>query len=356
MSDLRYSRQVVLPEIGSEGQTRLRDSHVVIVGAGGLGCPAALYLAGAGVGRLTIVDPDRVEESNLHRQLLYGPGDLGSWKAEAAATALQRQNPDIVVVPVADRLRGDNAVELLQGADVVVDGTDTFLTRYAINDACVDLGIPVAFASVHQLSGQASLFAVNGGPCYRCLFPSPPPAGLVPDCATGGVLGVVPGLFGIIQATETIKWLTNAGETLSGRLLLMDLRSMDARTITIDSDPACPVCGDAENRLDRPLGREVSAAALQRRMANGDDIVLLDVRTREEHAQSNLGGIHIPLAELTDRIEELSAYQSFPIIAYCASGVRSEQAMMILSNNGYSGALSLAGGLRAWKTESARSD
>lgn len=356
----RYSRQILLPEIGLAGQERLRQSSVLVVGAGGLGSPVALYLAAAGVGRIGLVDPDRVEVSNLHRQVLYGTADVGRPKVEAAAERVHALNPTLDVAAHPVRLDVTNADDLLAAYDVVADGTDTFATRYVVNDASVRTRTPNVFASVSRFDGQASVFGVPGGPCYRCLFPEPPPDGLVPSCADGGVLGVLPGLLGMIQATEALKVLLGIGEPLVGRLLLVDARSMAFRTLMVDPDPACPVC-HAETRssaaatpptLQQGRIREIAPQALRDRLDGPSPPFLLDVRRPEEKALADLGGANIPLNQLPWRIGELDAHRDDELLAvYCRSGGRSAQAAAYLQEKGFRNVVSLRGGTLAWSDE-----
>lgn len=353
----RYARQTLLPGFGTEGQRRLRDASVLVVGLGGLGSPVALYLAAAGVGHLRLVDPDVVSLSNLHRQILYTTDDLGRPKHEAAAEHLRRLNPDIEIDASGDRLDAGNAHALVAAANVVADGTDTFATRYLVNDASVRARTPNAFASIQQFDGQASVFGVSGGPCYRCLFPEPPPAGTVPSCAEGGVIGVLPGLLGMIQATEVIKWLTGLGDPLVGRLLLVDALSARTREIQVDADPACPVCGTAPpSSRPRPHPMtsvpDIDVHELKRLLDSDSPPFVLDVRQPDEYAGANIGGMLLPLGELADRLDELEPHRDDEtVVVHCRSGGRSAQAVALLHAAGYTNAVNLRGGIHAWSDE-----
>ncbi len=351
----RYNRQMLLPEVGPAGQARLAEASVLVVGAGGLGSPVALYLAAAGVGRLGIVDDDRVDASNLHRQILYATADVGRLKTEAAAERLRALNPSVTVERHDERLRADNAEKLISGYDIVADGTDTFATRYVVNDACVATGRPNAFASVSRFSGQASLFATADGPCYRCLFPEPPPAGLVPSCAEGGVLGVLPGLLGTVQATEVLKWILGIGETLAGRLLLVDALDMRVQTLTVERDPTCPVCSNGHNgRTLEPSAPvtipEIGPRDLKALLDSDEPPFLLDVRGADEQAIAEIGGALLPLGELPWRVDELEPHRDGRIVVHCRSGARSAQAVQFLRERGYN-AVNLRGGILAWSAE-----
>ncbi|MCZ6754862.1 MAG: molybdopterin-synthase adenylyltransferase MoeB [Gemmatimonadetes bacterium] len=360
---VRYARHFTLPEVGAAGQGRLRSSRVLIVGAGGLGSPVALYLAAAGVGTLGLVDFDTVDLSNLQRQILHGSAAVGTSKLESAAARIADLNPHVAVECFPERLTSDNAFDILRPFDIVVDGSDNFPTRYLINDACVLLGKPYVYGAIFRFEGQASLFAVDGGPCYRCLYAEPPPADLVPTCAEGGVLGVLPGIIGSIQALETIKWILELGDSLAGRLLLFDGLAMKLRELTVRKDPACPVCGEhptVRELLDYQafcgvgaepgIGpMEVAVATLDKQLEQGMAVQLVDVRERYEWDICRLPGArHIPLGQLQARLGELDS--GLPIIAYCHTGVRSLRAAQILVGAGYR-SLSLAGGVEAWARE-----
>jgi len=366
----RYGRHLSIPEVGPEGQSRLAGSSVLLVGAGGLGSPAAMYLAAAGVGRIGLVDHDTVELSNLQRQILHDTASVGGSKLESARARLSAVNPHVDVVTFETRLDSGNALEILEGWEIVVDGSDNFPTRYLVNDACVLLGIPFAYGAILRFEGQASLFAVPGGPCYRCLFREPPPPGLVPSCAEAGVLGVLPGIVGTIQAAEAIKWLLGVGESLSGRLLLVDALRMDFRTLNISRDPECPVCGDnptvtalidyeqfcghqpAEAGADESeevVGPEIDVAELKRRIESDESFQLIDVREDYEWQICNLepqGARLVPLQTLPETLDELD--RDRPIIIHCRSGPRGVNAVAYLRSLGYEDAVNLTGGILAW--------
>jgi sulfur-carrier protein adenylyltransferase/sulfurtransferase len=359
----RYARQIRLPGIGVDGQTKLRAARVLIVGAGGLGSPVAMYLAAAGVGTLGLVDFDLVDASNLHRQLLHGTGDIGRPKVDSARDRLAEVNPHVQVETIAEALTAANAMAVVGRYDLVVDASDNFATRYLVNDAGVLSGVPVVYGSVERFEGQASLFAMPGGPCYRCLFREPPPPGLVPTCADAGVFGVLPGLVGMIQATEAIKYLTGVGETLAGRLLLVDAGRMRFRTIEVRPDPACPVCGTREQTglIDyeafcglKPTPSRAGAIpqlaprALAQRIAAGDPPFVLDVREPWEYAVAHLeGSTLVPLGEvMAGRAPSLPQDQD--IVVVCHHGMRSLHAAQALAAAGYSRLYNLAGGIDAW--------
>jgi adenylyltransferase/sulfurtransferase len=361
----RYSRQLSLAEVGLEGQHRLKDASVLLIGVGGLGSPAALYLAAAGVGRLGLVDHDLVDLTNLHRQLLHDTPSVGQPKLVSAHSRIEALNPEVEVVRYETRFESANALDILRGWDLVVDGSDNFPTRYLVNDACVLAGVPFVYGAVLRFEGQASVFGVRGEPCYRCLFPEPPPPGLVPNCAEAGVLGVLPGLVGSIQATEAIKLILDEGDTLAGRLLLIDALRMEFRELSIRRDPACPVCGDepsltelidyelfcGEAAVDEPgtACPEIDVTELRRRFDAGEAYQLLDVREGYELGICSLesvGAHHIPLAALPQRLDELRVDE--PLILMCRSGARSAQAVAYLRTMGFENAVNLAGGILAW--------
>lgn len=364
---LRYSRHLLLPEVGREGQERLKASRVLCVGAGGLGSPLALYLAAAGVGTLGLVDFDAVDASNLQRQILHGTPDIGRPKVLSARDAVLRVNPNVRVVLHETRLDASNALEILGAYDVIADGTDNFPTRYLVNDACVLLGKPNAYGSIFRFEGQASVFAAPGGPCYRCLYPEPPPPGLVPGCAEGGVLGVLPGLVGTIQATEALKLLLGTGETLAGRLLLVDALSMRFREMRVRRDPECPVCGDRptirELRdhdalcgvADAQAGGEddafeVSPRGLKRMMDAREDVLVLDVRNPDEFELARIEGSHLlPLPLLPDRLRELDPAKRTVVL--CHTGIRSAHAVHFLQRQGFAHVRNLSGGIDAWSAD-----
>jgi adenylyltransferase/sulfurtransferase len=359
----RYRRHLSLPEFGLEGQQRLLASSVLLIGAGGLGCPLAQYLAAAGLGRIGLVDFDVVDVSNLQRQVLYGTADVGRPKVEVARERIRAQNPDVDVVTFRERVTSDNALELFRGFDVIIDGTDNFPTRYLSNDACVLLGKPTVYGAILRFEGQASTFDARRGPCYRCLFPEPPPPGSVPSCAEGGVLGVLPGIVALIQATEAVKLLTGVGEPLIGRFLHYDALAMRFDEFRFQKDPACPVCGpnptvtkliDYEGlcgvAAPREAGmREISAAELAALRARGDDFLLLDVRQPEEWRRARIEGAKlVPLSELEARLAELSDWKERRVIAHCHHGARSARACEILAKAGFTDLTNLVGGIDAW--------
>ncbi len=340
----RYARQLVLPRFGDEGQERLKAGSVLIIGAGGLGSPAAMYLAAAGVGRLGLVDFDTVDETNLHRQILYGTPDIGQRKLDVAAARLHELNPHVTIERHDEALTTGNALELIGRYDVIVDGTDNFPTRYLVNDACVLAGKPNVYGSIHRFDGQVSVFNAAGGPCYRCLYPEPPPPQLVPSCAEGGVLGVLPGIVGTLQATEAIKLLTGIGEPLIGRLLLIDALSMSFREMKLRRNPDCRVTELTDYELFCNPAREITPEQLAARL---DRVTLIDVREPIEFAGGHLDGARlIPLGELPQRLGEIEAGKE--IVVYCKMGGRSARAAEILREHGIRNVRSLAGGLDGW--------
>lgn len=358
----RYSRHLTLPGMGLKGQKRLKNSSALIVGAGGLGAPISTYLTAAGVGRIGIVEFDRVESSNLQRQLLFETGDIGRPKLEVAVERLRRLNPHIDIVPHAERLDGSNALRLLADYDVILDGTDNFATRYLINDACVRLGKPDVYGSIFRFEGQVSIFWAQRGPCYRCLFPDPPPPGAVPDCAEGGVLGVLPGTVGTLQATEAIKLMLGAGKPLIGRLLLYDALSMQIRELELRKDPDCPGCGpDAQQgplqetaqTCETPLRDGISTltvSELATRLEAAERPRLLDVRTAQEREICRLpDAVWIPLDQLEARWGELVFDVEW--VVYCHSGIRSASATHFLVQQGVKRVSNLSGGIDAWSRE-----
>jgi molybdopterin/thiamine biosynthesis adenylyltransferase/rhodanese-related sulfurtransferase len=354
----RYGRQLALPAFGIEGQRRLKSASVLVVGAGGLGSPASLYLAAAGVGRLGIVEFDRVEQSNLHRQLLYASSDTGRSKIEAARERIEGVNPAVDVEGFDTRLTSANALSILQGFDLVIDGSDNFPTRYLVNDAAVISGIPCVYGSVHRFEGQLSVFAARGGPCYRCLFREPPPAGAVPNCAEAGVLGVLPGIIGTLQATEAIKLVVDIGEPLVGRLLLFDALAMTFRTIELRRDPECPACGasargtlvDYDLACDANAVRSIAPLELAARLDRGDDIDVVDVREPYEWEIARLDGARlVPLGQLELEIESFDPARD--TVVYCKTGRRSEQAAQKLAGAGIRNVFNHAGGVGRWRGE-----
>jgi adenylyltransferase/sulfurtransferase len=364
---IRYGRHLILPEIGVDGQRALRRARVLLVGAGGLGSPVALYLAAAGVGTLGLVDFDTVDVSNLQRQILHGTADVGRSKLDSARDRLADINPGVHVEAFPVRLTAENARDIAEGFDLIVDGTDNFATRYLVNDLCVLLGVPNVYGSIFRFDGQASVFATAEGPCYRCLYRSPPPAGLVPACAEGGVLGVLPGIVGTIQATEAIKLITGAGTPLIGRLLLIDALHWHQRTVRLRRDPECPACGtrvirdltDAvqlcsapPDNVDALFGEvpEIEPVTLSSRLAAGETLDIVDVREPHEWAIARIDGARlIPLAALESRLGELSPDRE--IVVHCKAGGRSAQAVRRLRAAGFRRVWNLAGGIQRWSRE-----
>jgi len=357
----RYARHLVMPEVAIEGQRRLKRSSVLLVGAGGLGSPAALYLAAAGVGRIGIVDFDVVDESNLQRQILHDTGWVGRPKLESARARLGALNPHVEIETHAAALTRENALGILAAYDVVVDGTDNFETRYLTNDACYFLRKPNVYGSIYRFDGQASVFWRDRGPCYRCLYPEPPPPGLVPSCAEGGVLGILPGVVGTIQATEAIKILLGVGEPLVGRLLLYDALAMTFEQVTLRRDPACPLCGDAPTltelsdyaalcgtgRGEETGPEEITALELKRRMDGGESLEIVDVREPHEWPICKIAGARlVPLGTLAERVHEFDSSRTY--VMQCRSGVRSARAVSVLRAAGFRRLLNLKGGILAW--------
>jgi molybdopterin/thiamine biosynthesis adenylyltransferase/rhodanese-related sulfurtransferase len=369
---LRYSRHLIMPEVGMEGQQKLKAAKVLCIGAGGLGSPLALYLTAAGVGTLGIVDFDVVDYTNLQRQIIHTTADVGRKKLDSAADKLKAINPFLNLRTFDTKLTSANALELFREFDIVADGTDNFPTRYLVNDACVLTGKPNVYGSIFRFEGQASVFATEDGPCYRCLYPEPPPPGLVPSCAEGGVLGILPGLVGVIQATETIKLILGQGESLVGRLLLVDALGMKFRELKLRKSPDCPVCGThrtitklidydqfcgirgveapasgsaAEGALKGTMA-EISVEELKKKIDNKEDVFILDVREPHEYQICNLNGHLIPLGDLPKRVHELDS--SREIVAHCRSGVRSGKAVTFLRQAGFKKVHNLTGGILAW--------
>ena len=365
----RYARHLILPEIGVAGQRKLKSARVLIVGAGGLGAPLGMYLAAAGVGTLGIVDFDTVEASNLQRQIIHGTRDVSRPKTASARDRLRDINPHVNVVAYETRLTSANALEIIREYDIVVDGSDNFPTRYLVNDACILLGKPNVYGSVFRFEGQASVFGAPLGPCYRCLYPEPPPPGLVPSCAEGGVLGVLPGIIGTIQASETIKLIVGGGESLVNRLLLFDAWTMRFREVKLRKNPDCPMCGvhptirgpidyEAFCGIRPPAPRppsnqleELTAVELKRRIDLGQDLQLIDVREPHEYAFAKIpNGTLIPLGQLENRMSELDP--SRETVVYCRSGIRSAHAIRQLRQAGFAGRLvNLKGGILAWSRD-----
>lgn len=363
----RYTRHLVMPEVGLRGQKRLKESSVLIVGAGGLGTPAAIYLAAAGVGRIGIVDFDRIERSNLHRQILYSESDVGKRKVQVAKARLRDINPNVEVETYSEELDSSNAMRILKGYDVVVDGSDNFPTRYLVNDACVFLGKPDVYASVFRFDGQASVFFSEEGPCYRCLYPEPPPAEEVQSCNEAGVFGVLPGIMGGMQAAETINLLLGSGSTLVGRLVVFDAKKMQFSSFKLKKNPQCILCGpnpsvtklidyDAFCGIGKPAASipETTPLLLKRSIDNGPRPQLLDVREPFEYQLCHITGSKlIPLGQLPQRANELDRKK--PIVAYCHTGRRSARAVEMLSSMGFRDVRNLKGGIAAWADQVDRS-
>jgi adenylyltransferase/sulfurtransferase len=366
--NLRYDRHLILPDFGRDGQLKLKAASVLIVGAGGLGSPLAMYLAAAGIGRLGIVDFDEVDETNLQRQILHGSNDVGRLKIDSAKDRIVEINPHVEVELHSVRLTSDNALSILAEYDVVADGTDNFPTRYLINDACVLLGKPNVYASIFRFEGQVSVFGHDRGPCYRCLYPEPPPPALIPSCAEGGVLGVLPGVVGSLQALEVIKLIVGIGEPLVGRVLFTDTLTSQFNEMSVDRDIDCAVCGenptvsglvdyDSFCQTSNPLGStydssipEISVADYVLRCKSEiENFILVDVRGVSENEAANMGGICIPLDELSRRSSELRNFSDKDIILHCRSGVRSSQAAKLLIEIGFKRVFSLSGGMLAWQ-------
>jgi adenylyltransferase/sulfurtransferase len=363
----RYSRHLIMPEVGVEGQRKLKAGSVLCIGAGGLGSPAAMYLAAAGVGTIGVVDFDVVDFSNLQRQIIHGTPDVGRSKLESAKSRLQAINPHVDVQTYETALSSENALELFEPYDVILDGTDNFPTRYLTNDACVLLGKPNAYGSIFRFEGQASVFGAKNGPCYRCLYPEPPPPGLVPSCAEGGVLGVLPGVIGVIQATEAIKLITEIGEPLIGRFLIYDALRMRFRELKLKKDPDCPVCGThptvtklidyeqfcgigpaaVEQTSVLSSATEITSLELKQRLDRGDKLTLVDVREPNEYQINRIAGTTlIPLGEVERRLSELSPDDE--IVVHCKMGGRSAKAADILRAKGFKRVLNLKGGILDW--------
>jgi adenylyltransferase/sulfurtransferase len=360
---LRYSRHLIMPEVGMEGQEKLKAARVLCIGTGGLGSPLALYLAAAGVGTLGLVDFDVVDFSNLQRQVIHFTSDVGRPKLKSAAEKIAAINPFVNVKLFETRLTSENALKIFEGFDIIVDGTDNFPTRFLVNDACVFTGKPNVYGSIFRFEGQASVFAAKDGPCYRCLYPEPPPPGLVPSCAEGGVLGILPGLVGLIQATEAIKLIIGKGEPLIGRLLLVDALGMRFRELKLRKNPDCVVCGkhptvtkliDYEEFCglrgqQKPVTTnsfEISVEELKRRLDAKEDVFILDVREPHEYQICNLNGHLIPLNDLAKRVNELDPDKE--VVVHCKMGGRSAMAVEFLHKSGFTKAKNLTGGIIAW--------
>jgi sulfur-carrier protein adenylyltransferase/sulfurtransferase len=365
----RYSRHLILPEVGMEGQQRLKAARVLCVGTGGLGSPLAFYLAAAGVGTLGLVDFDVVDASNLQRQIIHSTKDIGRKKLDSAEEKLLALNPALNVVKHETMLSSANALDILKDYDIVADGTDNFPTRYLVNDACVLLGKPNVYGSIFRFEGQASVFATETGPCYRCLYPEPPPPGLVPSCAEGGVLGILPGLVGMIQATEAIKLILGKGESLAGRLLLVDALNMKFRELKLRKNPECPVCGDhptvtklidyqqfcgivPETKQEQAVKNgipQLTVKELKQRIDAGEDVFVLDVREPYEYQIANIGAKLIPQNDVPKRLSEIDRDRE--IVVQCRSGQRSQRIAEYLAQQGYGNVKNLAGGILAWADE-----
>jgi adenylyltransferase/sulfurtransferase len=365
----RYSRHIILPEVGMDGQRRLKAAKVLCVGTGGLGSPLALYLAAAGIGTLGLVDFDVVDASNLQRQIIHSTKDIGRKKLDSAAEKLLALNPAINIVKHDTMLTSANALEILKDYDIVADGTDNFPTRYLVNDACVLLGKPNAYGSIFRFEGQCSVFAAENGPCYRCLYPEPPPPGLVPSCAEGGVLGILPGLVGVMQATEVIKLILGQGEPLIGRLLLVDALNMRFRELKLRKNPDCPVCGAHPTvtqliDYDQFCGivketpqtaamkngiPQITVKELKRRIDSGENVQLIDVREPYEYQIAQIGGKLIPQNDVPNRLAEID--RSREVVVHCKSGGRSQRIAEFLKQQGYPRVANVAGGITAWSDE-----
>jgi len=361
---LRYSRHLIMPEVGMDGQLKLKAAKVLLVGAGGLGAPLGMYLAAAGIGRIGIVDFDVVDFTNLQRQIIHGTKDVGRKKLDSAAETMQDINPYVQIDKYEVPLTSDNALDIIKDYDMVIDGTDNFPTRYLVNDACVLLKKPNVYGSIFRFEGQATVFACGDGPCYRCLYPEPPPPGLVPSCAEGGVLGILPGMIGIVQATEAVKLILGTGEPLIGRLLLYDALAMRFRELKLRRNPECPVCGDHPTvtklidyqefcgfgRGEEPVvetSGDIDPTEVKEKIDRGDDFVLIDVREPHEYQICNIPSAKlIPLGELPKRVNELNTTDE--IVAHCKSGMRSAKAVEFLKQAGFKRIRNMKGGILAW--------
>jgi adenylyltransferase/sulfurtransferase len=362
---LRYSRHLIMPEVGMDGQLKLKQAKVLLVGAGGLGAPLGLYLAAAGIGRIGMVDFDVVDFTNLQRQVIHGTKDVGRKKLDSAFDSMHDINPFVQLDRHETALTSENAFEIFKDYDYVVDGTDNFPTRYLVNDACVLLNKPNVYGSIFRFEGQATVFAYEGGPCYRCLYPEPPPPGLVPSCAEGGVLGILPGIIGLIQATETVKLILGIGQPLVGRLLLYDALGMKFRELKLRKNPDCPVCGTHRTITklidyqefcgipnhppveEKPVSGEIDVTELKARQDRGDKFVLVDVREPHEYQIARIpGSILIPLGDLPKRLNELNPQDD--IVMHCKMGGRSAKACELLRQNGFAHVTNVKGGITAW--------
>jgi adenylyltransferase/sulfurtransferase len=363
----RYSRHLIIPDVAMDGQKRLKNAKVLCVGAGGLGSPALMYLAAAGVGTLGIIDFDVVDESNLQRQVIHGQSDVGRLKAESARDSVKEINPLVNVVLHTERLDSSNAMEIFAPYDLIVDGTDNFATRYLVNDACVLLGKPYVWGSIYRFDGQASVFWAEHGPCYRCLYPEPPPPGMVPSCAEGGVLGVLCASIGSIQVTEAIKVLTGVGDALVGRLMIYDALEMTYRAVKVRKDPECPLCGKnptitelidyeqfcgtvSDEAQLAAASSTITASELKAMQDRGDEFLLVDVREPAEWEIVRIpGAVLIPKGDLPSRLSDLP--QDKPVVMYCKTGIRSAETLALLKNAGFKDAMHVQGGVSAWATQ-----
>ena len=361
---LRYSRHLIMPEVGMEGQLKLKQASVLLIGTGGLGAPLGMYLAAAGIGRIGLVDFDVVDFTNLQRQIIHGTKDVGRKKLDSAAETMQDINPFVQIDRYEVALTSENALDILKDYDIVIDGTDNFPTRYLVNDACVLLGKPNVYGSIFRFEGQSTVFAYQGGPCYRCLYPEPPPPGLVPSCAEGGVLGILPGMIGIVQATEAVKLILGTGELLVGRLLLYDALAMRFRELKLRRNPECPVCGDnptikelidyhefcgVPQTTQEPEWTEgdLTAVEVKERLDRGENFTLIDVREAHEYQICNIPTAQLlPLSELPNRLGELNPSEEY--VVHCKSGVRSGKAINLLKEHGFKKLRNLKGGILAW--------
>ncbi len=362
----RYSRHFILPEIGEEGQRKLLDSKVLLIGTGGLGSPLGLYLSAAGVGTLGLVDFDVVDLSNLQRQIIHTNDEIGKPKIDSAEKRIKQMNPDTHVVKYQTRLTSQNALDIMRDYDVIIDGTDNFPTRYLTNDACVFLGKPNIYGSIYRFDGLATVFSAKEGPCYRCLYPEPPPPGMVPSCAEGGVLGILPGVIGLIQATEAIKLIVGIGRTLVGRLMVYDALQMTFRELKLKKDPECPVCGPnptvtqlidyeafcgmsrGDENVDDVIA-EITVEDLKTRLDNKQNFFFLDVRERFEHEIAHIEGAQlIPLAQLPARLSEIEKFRDKEVVAHCHHGGRSRKALEFLKSKGFKNLKNVAGGIDHW--------
>jgi adenylyltransferase/sulfurtransferase len=364
---LRYSRHLIMPEVGMAGQLKLKNASVLLVGTGGLGAPLGLYLAAAGIGRIGLVDFDVVDFTNLHRQVIHGTKDVGRPKLDSAEESMLDINPNVKIEKYEVALTSENAMDICKDYDIIIDGTDNFPTRYLVNDVCVLLKKPNVYGSIFRFEGQATVFAYEGGPCYRCLYPEPPPPGLVPSCAEGGVLGILPGLIGMVQATEAVKLILGQGEPLVGRLMLYDALAMRFRELKLRRNPECPVCGDHPT-ITKPIDyeqfcgitvqepvaaanalpdTEIDPVEVKKKLEHGDKFLLLDVREPHEYLICNIPGAKlIPLGEVPQRIHELDSLQD--IVVHCKSGVRSGKAADFLRQAGFKRVKNMKGGIIAW--------